>query len=178
METKLGRREFILGTCLIGGFVLLTGYLVTQVGSDDPAWSRLAYIYAGAEAIVFSAVGAIFGVAVQRKQTEKAETRADEATKRATLAEDEAVVGTALEAAIGAAIETRRGQVERGSSTDESVQPRRASAERVGSAGPVDPARGTRPSPSGPAEALDDLVQLSRLADNLRNRERPGGPPR
>lgn len=52
-------------------FVLFN--LADDSGVDEPIWSRYIYLLGGLEAIVFTAVGWLFGREVNRKQAEQAE---------------------------------------------------------------------------------------------------------
>ena len=62
------------------GFAGLVAYMIGQASSaNEILWGRLSSIYASVEAIAFAAAGALFGTAVQRRQTEDAEQRAEEA---------------------------------------------------------------------------------------------------
>ncbi|PKA97242.1 hypothetical protein B0O79_0895 [Flavobacteriaceae bacterium MAR_2009_75] len=53
-------------------------FLIGKVDSGDPSWSRLIYLFSGVEAIVFAAVGFLFGKEVNRRRAEKAETEKKE----------------------------------------------------------------------------------------------------
>lgn len=71
------------GLALLAFFVLLF-YLLSQVQElSDIAWTRAVYLLTGVEAIVFAAMGFVFGREVQRGRAEKAEERADVQADRA-----------------------------------------------------------------------------------------------
>jgi len=69
---------------------LLVGYAITLIvlfkladnsNVSEPVWSRYIYLLGGLEAVVFTAVGWLFGREVNRKQAEQAEKATDEATE-------------------------------------------------------------------------------------------------
>lgn len=72
------------------GFVVL---MVTEVGTSEIRWTRLAWLFASVEAIAFGAAGALFGSSIQRARAENAEA---DARRNA----DEAAGGRALASAL------------------------------------------------------------------------------
>jgi hypothetical protein len=64
-------------------FTAALGFLVSHVEAQDTAWSRFMYLYNGLEAIVFAAVGWLFGREVHRAQAQAAQARATAADQRA-----------------------------------------------------------------------------------------------
>jgi hypothetical protein len=67
--------------------------MLTEVGTEELRWSRLAWVFASVEAIAFGAAGALFGSSIQRARAENAEA---EARRNA----DEAANGRALASAV------------------------------------------------------------------------------
>jgi hypothetical protein len=90
---------FWVAIAIIGGFVALLGYMISQLGAGEVRWTRLAFLYGTVEAVLFAAVGAIFGTRVQRERAEHAEARASDAEKRADEHAEDAVKGRTLAAA-------------------------------------------------------------------------------
>lgn len=88
---------------------LLIGYAVTVFALfeaadnstvTEPVWSRYIYLLGGLEAIVFTAVGWLFGREVNRKQAEQAEAATNEAKAAKKEASDAKVQGNGLKQAI------------------------------------------------------------------------------
>jgi hypothetical protein len=98
---RIGWNEpvFWVAVAIIGGFVTLLVYMITELGATETRWARLAFIYGTVEAVFFAAVGAVFGTRVQRERAEQAETRASDAEKRASEHAVGAMKGRALAAA-------------------------------------------------------------------------------
>ncbi len=97
---------------LVIAIALLVGYSVTvfalfQAADNssvtEPVWSRYIYLLGGLEAIVFTAVGWLFGREVNRKQAEKADAAAEEAKAAKQEATEAKVQGNGLKQAILAA---------------------------------------------------------------------------
>jgi uncharacterized membrane protein YsdA (DUF1294 family) len=59
------------------GFGVFVWFMIDQRAADETSWARLAWLFASVEAVAFAAAGALFGVRVQREQTQRAEERAD-----------------------------------------------------------------------------------------------------
>ena len=66
---------------LIIAFGALIIFLLSEVSSSQSEWERYVYLLSGVEAVVFAAVGWMFGKEVHREQAEKAENRASQATQ-------------------------------------------------------------------------------------------------
>ena len=58
---------------LLGG--LLIAFLLVNVGASEPTWQRYVYLLSGVEAVVFAAVGWLFGKEVHREQAENRRAR-------------------------------------------------------------------------------------------------------
>ncbi len=74
-------------------FAGLVVFMVTEVGSSEIRWTRLAWLFASVEAIAFGAAGALFGSSIQRARAENAEA---DARRNA----DDAAGGRALASAL------------------------------------------------------------------------------
>ena len=87
---------------LLGG--LLIAYLLVNVGASEPIWQRYVYLLSGVEAVVFAAVGWLFGKEVHREQAAKAEKDRDaaenEKAKAIAAAADSEATGRQLARAI------------------------------------------------------------------------------
>lgn len=131
------------------GFVVLFVVMVAAAGEESELrWSRLVYLFGSAEAVVFAAVGWLFGSEVHRARAEGAEQQASDALSRSEELQAGASSarerGTALAAAIRAEGLPTAG---------------RSSAE---------PFLGAEP-PSGEegSEVSEGVLRLRRLADEL-----------
>ncbi|GGK02364.1 hypothetical protein GCM10010123_35410 [Pilimelia anulata] len=87
---RLDRLQTIVALALLVVFAVALIVLATM--RDDPHWDRLVYLLAGFEAVVFAAVGAFFGVTVQRGAVAAARLAAAEANERAAEARADARV--------------------------------------------------------------------------------------
>ena len=88
---KLGKVQIWVAVALI--VVFIATLVVLAVMRADQNWDRLMYLLSGFEAIVFAAVGALFGVTVQRgavdsAQKDAATARAEANTERARADEN------------------------------------------------------------------------------------------
>jgi hypothetical protein len=133
----------IVALAALGAFLV---FLLNHADDGGGVWDRYLYLYSGLEAIAFAGVGWLFGREVHRAQAETAQQRADEQTKRADAATEEAVKererGQAFAGAVVVKSEARAGQ---------------ASEQQVERMGPT--ASGTSPS--------DDIAELAALAQRL-----------
>lgn len=93
---------------VIGFIVAIVFMFILAQKSSDAVWQRLIYVYSGIEAVVFAAVGWLFGREVNRKQVEGAEQRADESGKAAKEATERAADLDARGRAAKAAVAARR----------------------------------------------------------------------
>lgn len=75
---------------LLGLFVGLAVWMVMIADDTDAAWDRRVYVFGSVEALVFAAVGWVFGREVHRADAEKARQDADQAKKDAKAAQAEA----------------------------------------------------------------------------------------
>lgn len=87
----------LLAVAAFGAFVL---FLLSRLGISESQWTRATYLLNGVEAIVFAAVGFLFGKEVHRGQAQSAEARARSAEVKAEQKTDEAAKGRALAAAV------------------------------------------------------------------------------
>jgi len=89
----------ILAVFILAGYAFFLYFLIGKASTevDEKIWTRLIYLFAGVEAIVFSAAGFIFGRQVNRGRALKAEKDAKEAQKN----EKEATASASKEKAKG-----------------------------------------------------------------------------
>lgn len=77
------RWQFSVAAVLIVGFVVLTVFMLSWADTSDAVWKNRVYVFSSVEAIVFTAVGWIFGREVHRAQAESAQKDADDAKESA-----------------------------------------------------------------------------------------------
>lgn len=115
VENLRGIVAVFVAVVLLLGFGALVWFLVTQAGSAaEGTWSRFVYLFGSAEALVFTAVGWLFGREVNRQAAQNAEARADQATGRAESATHEAAQEEAKGRALKAAVEARAAETPAG----------------------------------------------------------------
>ncbi|MBU2947398.1 hypothetical protein [Zobellia uliginosa] len=83
--------ENMIALAVLIAYGIFIYFLIGKVDSGDPSWSRLIYLFSGVEAIVFAAVGFLFGKEVNRKRAEKAETEKKEVEEQKEKIKDEKV---------------------------------------------------------------------------------------
>lgn len=79
--------QFGVAVGLIAAFMALVAVLMFLAGSQDIVWQRRVYLFGAVEAVVFTAVGWIFGREVHRSEATAARSDAARATSRAVQAE-------------------------------------------------------------------------------------------
>lgn len=84
-------RQFTVATILLGAFLVLVGVMLWKADSGtETIWQRRVYLFGGVEAIVFTAVGWLFGSEVHRAEAQTAKKDAADAKKEAEQARGEA----------------------------------------------------------------------------------------
>ncbi len=103
-------------TALFVAVILIIGFLifvaVLNAGADSAnseVWQRRIYLLGGVEAIVFTAVGWLFGREVNRQQVDRAESQVQQADSRAREAEQRALDEGTRAADLAARGEGRQG---------------------------------------------------------------------
>lgn len=71
---------FFAGIILIG-YIIFIVFLIGNIGLGDESWIKLTHILGSIEAIVFTAVGFIFGAEVNRTRATTAERKIEEVKK-------------------------------------------------------------------------------------------------
>ncbi len=101
-----GVAAVLVAVLVLIGFAAFVAYLVVNVNSSEQSWTRFVYLFGAVEALVFTAIGWLFGREVNRQAVQSAEARADNAANRAEVtsgvAADQKARGEALRAAIEA----------------------------------------------------------------------------
>lgn len=89
----LGTARFVVTVVALAAFAVFIYYLIRHSDAADNVWNRYVYLLTGLEAIVFAAVGWLFGAQVSRPVVEQAkeagqakEAAAAEREKGASLA--------------------------------------------------------------------------------------------
>ena len=82
--------QFAVVVGLLIGFGALVVVMLFAIGGSDIAWQRRVYLFGAVEAIVFTAVGWLFGREVHRAEAESARTDASEAKQDAASSREEA----------------------------------------------------------------------------------------
>ncbi len=107
-ESFRGIVAVVVAVLLLLGFAALVVFLVAQAGTaSEGTWSRFVFLFGAAEALVFTAVGWLFGREVNRQAAQNAESRANESSARAESATAEAAQQEAKGKALRAAVEVR-----------------------------------------------------------------------
>jgi hypothetical protein len=101
-----------IAVVLLLAFGLLVYYLNGKAdGENELAWQRRVYLFSGVEAIVFTAVGWIFGREVYRQQADAAENRANTSEQKADAAANQAAAADAKAADLAARGEAAKAAV-------------------------------------------------------------------
>jgi hypothetical protein len=73
----------VVGVVLLVTFVVLFAFMLSQTGRGEIGWTRLVLLYGTVQAVLFAALGTVFGRELVRQRAEAAErlaARADERT--------------------------------------------------------------------------------------------------
>jgi len=87
---SFGLQKFVLAILIFLAYLIFIVYMLYESKTTDLAWTRMLYLFSGLEAIVFAALGYVFGKDVHRIRAEKAEERAEDAKKSEKDAKKEA----------------------------------------------------------------------------------------
>jgi len=82
--------QLIVAVVLLALFLGLAVWMLLLADSSDAVWKNRAYVFGSVEAIVFTAVGWLFGREVNRAQAETAQESADKAREVADQKTEEA----------------------------------------------------------------------------------------
>lgn len=103
------RWQFAVACLLLGAFAVIAIVMIINADGDETHWQRQVYVFGAVEAMVFTAVGWIFGREVHRSTAETASKNAADAAKDAERAREEkaaADVRAAEAEAKGRAVQT------------------------------------------------------------------------
>ncbi len=81
--------KFKLAVAILIFYLAFIAYLIFKIDIDETHWGRFLFLFSGIEAIVFAAVGYVFGRDVSRKAEANAEKNANEAKKEKDEAQKE-----------------------------------------------------------------------------------------
>jgi hypothetical protein len=96
---KQWNRQYAVTIALLIGFAVLVAVMIWLAGGDDRVWQRRVYLFGAVEAIVFTAIGWLFGREVHRSSAETARRDAETAKHEAEVARTEAKEGAVQAAA-------------------------------------------------------------------------------
>jgi hypothetical protein len=98
--------QFTVAAVLILAFVVLTVFMLSWADASDGVWKNRVFVFSSVEAIVFTAVGWIFGREVHRAQAESARKDAQDAKETASRKADEAAEERAKGMRLAGAVES------------------------------------------------------------------------
>jgi hypothetical protein len=104
MHMSMNTVKAIVTVVLVLAFGVLIAFLLSEVGVSQSSWERYVYLLSGVEAVVFAAVGWLFGKEVHREQAQKAEAKAEDASAKHVVAASEAAAEKAKGLALARAI--------------------------------------------------------------------------
>jgi len=87
---SLGLPKFATAILIFLAYLIFIAYMLHESKTTELAWTRMLYIFSGLEAIVFAALGYVFGKDIHRIRAEKAEERAEDAKRAEKDAKKEA----------------------------------------------------------------------------------------
>lgn len=132
----------------IAVLILYIGFVIVLiVMRNDSHWDRLVYLLGGFEAIVFAAIGWIFGTTVARGAVEEAKSAKAEAQGHATVARAEAERERAAARQARSERDESVKDAERGRALAASIKAKRAPSSRLGA----------RPGDADPSPELAEL---------------------
>lgn len=147
-------RQFLVAVGLLFAFAVLVVAMMLLAEGEEIVWQRRVYLFGAVEAVVFTAIGWLFGREVHRSAAESAKGEATQAREDAAAARDEAsrLAADVVDAQRTAAEEKAKGQAVRAVIDSTTVAP--------GGAGPIDVREGAPRSGT-------TVVDLKKLADRL-----------
>ncbi|WP_433811395.1 hypothetical protein [Flavobacterium johnsoniae] len=89
---SLGLPKFAAAIVLFIAYLIFIAYMLHESKTTELAWTRMLYIFSGLEAIVFAALGYVFGKDIHRIRAEKAEENEVKAKKEADTAKRESEI--------------------------------------------------------------------------------------
>lgn len=89
VSDPFGSQKFKLAIIILVAYIIFIAFMLYESGKEDLIWTRMLYLFSGLEAIVFAALGYVFGKDIHRIRAEKAEENADQAKKETDKAKKE-----------------------------------------------------------------------------------------
>ena len=127
MHVSMNTVKAIVTVVLIVAFAALMVFLLGEVGVSQVSWERYVYLLSGVEAVVFAAVGWLFGKEVHREQARQAEAKAEQASAKHVAAASEAAAEKARGLALARAIVAHTGPMRaRAMSMSSDIEPANA----------------------------------------------------
>jgi hypothetical protein len=83
MANSKANVAMIVTVVVLGAAAILGAVMIMNIGASEQVWSRYAYLLTGVEAILFAAVGWLFGKEVHREEAQTAEAKRSEAESEA-----------------------------------------------------------------------------------------------
>ena len=77
------RWQFSIAATLIVAFAVLTVFMLSWANASDAVWKNRVFVFSSVEAVVFTAVGWVFGREVHRAEAESAQKDAEDAREDA-----------------------------------------------------------------------------------------------
>lgn len=131
------RRLFYVAVAILCAFLVLAVVMIILAADGDAAWQRRIYIFGSVQAIVFTAVGWLFGREVHRSAAEVAVQQLRDARRETEQARSE----TARYAAVAAELQAKTVAIRAAASSPSGYGPE-AGAETSGGRGPAVDLRG------------------------------------
>ena len=124
----------VVALVLLTAFAVLAVWMMASADVEETTWARRVYVFGAVEAIVFAAVGWLFGREVHRGQAEAAQKDAQEAKADAAEARD-----TASAKSEEAAVARTKGQALAAAVRSSTAPASRSTTEGPGGAEPATP---------------------------------------
>jgi hypothetical protein len=144
-----GATTMFVAVTVLTLYVVFVVILITM--RDDANWDRLVYLLGGFEAIVFAAIGWIFGTTVARGTVLEAKASQAEAKEQASVAREDAAEERETARAARAERDDSLKDAERGRALAESIKAKQTSSSR----------QGARPEDTAASPALTELTSLA-----------------
>jgi hypothetical protein len=91
IDTQRWNRQYLVAILLLGSFAVLVAVMVWLATGSDTVWQRRVYVFGAVQAIVFTAVGWLFGREGTAAARDDAQAARDEATAAREAAQQEAL---------------------------------------------------------------------------------------
>jgi hypothetical protein len=158
--------QFGVAVGLLVGFGVLVVVMMTMADGNDTAWQRRVYLFGAVQALVFTAIGWLFGREVHRSEAQTARRDAEAAQREAQGAREDARGNAAAAAAAQQeAVEERtKGRAVQAAVHSATDAPRETGGAGDAGGGPGDAGYGDE---RAPAHARHALLDLRAMVDEL-----------